>query len=131
MMRFLRFALGVRFAPREGGVDEALAKASMEALLNALSAQDLEGLELHGGLDDVTLPEKPAFIAVIKGGSLKASRRLHEKLGAALGPALCKERPFIENNRVAHLIDNLRYYGKVGADGALEGGEGCYGLVCS
>ena len=131
MMRFLRFALGVRFAPREGEVDEALAKASMEALLKALSAKELEGLELHGGLDDVTLPGNPAFIAVIKGGSLKASRRLHEKLAAALEPALCKERPFIENNRVANLIDSLRYYGKVGADGALNGGEGCFGLSCS
>lgn len=130
MMRFLRFALGVRFAPRAGGVDEALAKASMEALLKALSAKDLEGLELHGGLDTVTQPEMPAFIAVIKGGSLKTSRRLHEKLVASLGPALCKERPFIENNRVAHVIDSLCYYGKVGTDGTLSGGEGCYGLVC-
>ncbi len=128
MMRFLKFALGVRFDPRGGAVDEALAKASMEALFKALAPGDLEGLELYGGLDEITQPSSPAFIAVIKGGSLKVSRRIHEKLAAALGPALRAERPFIENNRVAHLIDNLRYYGKVGPDGKCGGGENCFDL---
>jgi len=130
MMRFMKFALGVRFSPGQGEVDDALAKASMEALFNALDARDLTGLELHGGLDNITQPEQPAFIAVIKGGSLKVSRRIHRKLVKALGPTLCEERPFIENNRVAHLIDSLQYYGTVGADGSVAGGEGCFDLVC-
>lgn len=130
MMRFLRFALGVRFAPGPGGIDAALAQASMAALLKALSAKDLDGLELYGGPDALTVPESPAFIAVIKGGSLRVSRRIHQKLVKALGSRLSPARPFIENNRVAHIIDSLCYYGRVGADGALSGGEGCFGLSC-
>ena len=129
-MRFIRFALGVRFDPNNVEVDEALAKASMEALLNTLSVKDLKGLELHGGLDEITVPGKPAFIAVIKGGSLKVSRRIHEKISAALGHLLATERPFIENNRVVHIIEALSYYGQVGPDGKLKEGEGCFGLAC-
>lgn len=130
MVKFLKFALGVRFAPGEGGVDEALAKKSMETLLGALAPKDLQGLELYGGQDAVTVPGQTAFIAVIKGGSLTASRRIYRKLSEALEPALSAQWPFIENNRVAHILESLTYYGQVGAEGSIAGGEGCFGLRC-
>ncbi|MEA5060762.1 MAG: hypothetical protein VB049_12160 [Candidatus Pelethousia sp.] len=128
-MKLMRFALGVRFASPGEAPDLTFAKACMEALFRVLTPKDVEGLRFYGGLDAITTPGSPAFIAVMMGGSLKRTRLLFEKLSAVLRPMLCPEKPFIENNRVAHL-SGLVYYGQGQADGTLSGGENVLGLIC-
>lgn len=128
-MEIKRFALGVRFDTHGHTPDDSIAKAGMEALFRALSPKDMQGLHLYGGADGITEPQNAAFIAVIMGGSLKGTRQLFQKLAVALGPLLCREKPFIENNRVARL-SGLAYYGQAQKDGGLTGGEGCFGLTC-
>ena len=121
-MEILRFALGARFAPKEGNVDAAFQAECLGAFLAALAPGDVEGLSLYAGLDDKTEPDSPAWIVVLMGASLKEARRAYYKLRETLAPRLCQCLPFIESNRIAHL-SGLAYYGRAGKDGIFTGGE--------
>lgn len=116
-MEILRFALGARF-PLPGATLEA---AFEKECFQALRPKDMAGLQLYGGLDEHTDPQAPAYIAVIMNASLKAARRVYDQLKPALASRLCRTRPFIESNRIAHLT-GLTYYGQGDGTGGFAGG---------
>lgn len=120
-MEILRFALGARFPLPGDTLEAAFEKECLEALLQALCPQDMAGLQLYGGLDEHTDPQAPAYIAVIMNASLKAGRRVYDQLKPALASRLCRTRPFIESNRIAHLT-GLTYYGQGDGMGGFAGG---------
>lgn len=103
-MEIIGFALGARFAaPLPPGGEGELPPEHLERLRAALPPEEMAVLWLYGGVDAHTCPQQPVYIAVIMGGRLKRTRAIHRRLERALGPLLCKERPFIESNRIAHL----------------------------
>ena len=120
-MEILRFALGARFPLPGDTLEAAFEKECLEALLQALCPQDMAGLQLYGGLDEHTDPQAPAYIAVIMNASLKAGRRVYDQLKPALASRLCRTRPFIDSNRIAHLT-GLSYYGQGDGTGSFAGG---------
>ena len=120
-MEILRFALGVRFPLPGAALEAAFEKECLAALLQALRPKDMAGLQLYGGLDAHTDPQAPAYIAVIMNASLKAARRVYDQLKPALASRLCRTRPFIESNRIAHLT-GLTYYGQGDGTGSFAGG---------
>ena len=120
-MEILRFALGVRFPLPGAALEAAFEKECLAALLQALRPKDMAGLQLYGGLDAHTDPQAPAYIAVIMNASLKAGRRVYDQLKPALASRLCRTRPFIESNRIAHLT-GLTYYGQGDGTGSFAGG---------
>ena len=129
-MEIVRFALGARFDARGRENDPAFVQGCMAAFFQALRPEDVAGFLFYGGIDAVTDPQAPAFIAVVMGGSLKATRRLYASLSAGLCPLLCPQKPFIESNRIEHLSD-LTFYGQGQPDGSLAdgGAEGTLQLI--
>ncbi len=122
-MQLKRLGLGMRFDYLSGAEREH-ARQAFEEIFSVLTLSELEGLSLYGGQDPFSEPEENVFLAVIMGGSLTAMRRIYRKISAdaAIGMYLAHTHPFIENNRLISW-EGERFYGTVGKDGAVSGGD--------
>ncbi|MDD4074525.1 MAG: glycerate kinase [Eubacteriales bacterium] len=122
-MQLRRLALGIRFDFVNIAPDAHVQRLVFEELLSVLTLSDMRGLSLYGGTDP-TAPGENIYLAVIMGGKLKCMRRIYEKLqgDTALDMYLCPAQPFLENNRLER-VEGLTYFGDVGADGYLHGGD--------
>ena len=99
-------------------------KGCMEKLLSGLTRYNISGLGLSGGwVEDV-------YVIVIMGGSLSFMRNVYRRILANedFCALLCKDRPFIENNRLAKMPE-LESFGMVDENGAFLGGNCCFGLT--
>ncbi len=122
-MQLRRLALGIRFDFVNIAPDAHVRRLVFEELFSVLTLSDMKGLSLYGGIDP-TSPGENIYLAIIMGGKLKRMRRIYDKLreDTALGMYLCPAMPFLENNRLER-VEGLTYFGDVGADGYLQGGE--------
>ena len=92
--------------------------------LSGLTRYNISGLGLSGGwVEDV-------YVIVIMGGSLSFMRNVYRRILANedFCALLCKDRPFIENNRLARMPE-LESFGMVDENGAFLGGNCCFGLT--
>lgn len=122
-MQLRRLGLGMRF-DYLSGTEREHARQAFEEIFSVLTLSELEGLSLYGGQDPLSDPEENVFLAVIMGGSLTVMRRIYRKLSAdaAIGMYLAHTHPFIENNRLISW-EGERFYGTVGKNGAVSGGD--------
>lgn len=102
------FALGMRIPKENMDIGP---KGCMEKLLSG------------GWVEDV-------YVIVIMGGSLSFMRNVYRRILANedFCALLCKDRPFIENNRLARMPE-LESFGMVDENGAFLGGNCCFGLT--
>ena len=90
------FALGMRIPKENMDIGP---KGCMEKLLSGLTRYNISGLGLSGGwVEDV-------YVIVIMGGSLSFMRNVYRRIltNEDFCALLCKDRPFIENNRLARM----------------------------
>ncbi|MDO5111053.1 MAG: glycerate kinase [Clostridia bacterium] len=122
-MQLRRLALGIRFDFVNIAPDAHVQRLVLEELFSVLTLSDMKGLSLYGGIDP-TSPGENIYLAVIMGGKLKCMRRIFDQLqqDTALDMYLCPSMPFLENNRLEQ-VEGLTYFGDVGADGYLHGGD--------
>ena len=99
------FALGMRIPKENMDIGP---KGCMEKLLSGLTRYNISGL----------------------GGSLSFMRNVYRRILANedFCALLCKDRPFIENNRLARMPE-LESFGMVDENGAFLGGNCCFGLT--
>lgn len=123
-MLIKRTALGIRFDFLNMVPDDKIQQLVFEELFSVLTLPDLLGLDVYGGVDKSALPHENIYMVVITGGKLGRMRRIFKKLqqDAAISMYLCHTQPFYENNRLADIEAPL-YFGQVGKDGLLHGGE--------
>ena len=122
-MQVNRFGLGLRFRLPEAATGEASIQKVWEKIAAALTAEDVAGLQLFGGMQD-RAPDGTAedyYLALFTGGGLKQTRRVYEKLDGSVKPMLCPVRPYLENN-VLLRVEGLVSLGQVGEDGVVSGG---------
>ena len=105
------------------GVDIG-AKAGTEVRAAALTAEDVAGLQLFGGMQDRAPDGTPEnyYMALFTGGGLKQTRGVYEKLDGRVRPMLCPVRPYLENNALLR-VEGLACLGQIGEDGVVSGGE--------
>jgi len=123
-MQVNRFGLGLRFRLPEAAEATAFARLAWEEIAAALTAEDVAGLQLFGGMQDRAPDGTPEnyYMALFTGGGLKQTRRVYEKLNASVKPMLCPLRPYLENNALLR-VEGLVSLGQIGEDGIVSGGE--------
>lgn len=123
-MLIKRTALGIRFDFLNMVPDDKIQQLVFEELFSVLTLPDLVGLDIYGGVDKYALPSENIYMVVIVGGKLGRMRRIFNKIlhDAAISMYLCHTQPFYENNRLSE-IDEPPYFGQVGKDGLLHGGN--------
>ncbi len=123
-MQLKRLGLGIRFDFLDMVPEDEVQRLVFEELFSVLTLSDIAGLQIYGGMDKNVQTEENVYIVVLMGGKLKRMRGIFEKLrqDSAIGMYLCHTLPFLENNRLAEL-QAPPYFGEVGKDGYLHGGD--------
>lgn len=123
-MQVNRFGLGLRFRLPEAAEEAAFIQLVWENVAAALTAEDVAGLQIFGGMQDRAPDgsEERYYLALFTGGGLKQTRRVYEKLDASVKPMLCPVRPYLENNALLR-VEGLACLGQIGEDGSVSGGE--------
>lgn len=124
-MNITRFALGIRFDTVGLPVDDVMERSIFNEIFSVLTVSQLKGLRIYGGDYYDRFGSKPGvYMVVLMGGSLKEMRRIYEKLrdDAGVSMYLTHNRPFIENNALAH-VEGLKYFGTVNGNGTITGGD--------
>lgn len=128
-MKITRFGLGIRFAAMSELPERELARQVYEEILSVLTLSELEGLQIYGGSDPLSVESSAResgdiFLAVIMGGSLKQMRKVFDAIDedAAIGMYLTHTRPYLENNRLER-VEGLSFYGTVQKNGQITGGD--------
>ena len=123
-MKILHFALGACFNVIENG--ELTPARLWEGIFSVLTAEDVAGMELHGGMAHSVSGEEgtPFYVCVFNGGNLKRMRKVYQKLSGDAGVSryLSETHPFLQSNALEK-IEGLIYYGKAEKNGELKGGE--------
>lgn len=118
-MEIVRFALGMRFLPRESP-EASAAWAWSEAIAPLLPAGETAGLLLYGG--PIEEAGGPRYLAVLNGGKLKQMRRIHRRLESVPEFRAQRAGPYLQSNALAR-IEGLAYLGQVQEDGTIAGGD--------
>lgn len=129
-MQITKFGLGIRFAAMEELPEREFARRVYEEIFSVLTLTELEGLQVYGGNDPLSLEagaqeSGDIYLAVLMGGKIKQMRRVFTAIDAdaAIGMYLTHTRPYIENNRLER-VEGLTYYGTIQKNGRVTGGDG-------
>lgn len=125
-MEILKFALGMRFDFLKDRFDERDVSFILGEISQVLSASDVEGLHMYGGLARVGERDSDGvFTVVFQNGKMKPMRAVYNKLNndAVLRSFADHNLPYVQNN-VIRSFEGLDFYGVIGQDGSLSGGIG-------
>ncbi len=131
-MQLKRLGLGIRFDFLDMVPYEEVQRLVFEEIFSILTLSDVSGLDIYGGTVTSSLGGENIYTVVIMGGKLRRMRRIYDRLhqDAAIGMYLCHTQPFLENNRLAEM-EAPPYFGQVGKDGYLHGGNSELGIRVS
>lgn len=125
-MNILKFALGMRFDFLKDEFTEDDVSFILGEITEVLSASEVEGLHMFGGLAKIDETDSNGiFTVVFTNGKMDFMRNVYSKLnGDAVLRSYSDYRiPFIQNN-VIRGFEGLEFYGIIGADGTLKDGSG-------
>lgn len=123
-MQLKRLGLGIRFDFLNMVREDKVQRLVFEEIFSVLTLSDLLGLELYGGMEKAQHNGESIYMVVLMGGKLRRMRRIYDKLqqDSAIGMYLNHTQPFWENNRLSAINPPI-YFGRVGKDGYLHGGD--------
>ncbi|MCR5610687.1 MAG: glycerate kinase [Clostridiales bacterium] len=125
-MNILKFALGMRFDFLKDGYTEDDVSFILGEITKTLSASDVAGLHMYGGLAKIDAADSNGvYTVVFMNGKMKFMRNVYHKLnGDAVLRSYSDSRiPFVQNNVVRN-FEGLEFFGVIGEDGSLSGGSG-------
>lgn len=124
-MDILKFALGIRFDSLKDSVGEDFKELVLSELTSSLSAKDVEGLHILGGVNKIDPRDSEGvYTVVFMNGKLGKMRRLYSKIDGdgKLHSLLEARDPYVQNNVIRAFTD-MEYFGAVSKNGRTEGGS--------